>query len=113
MDDPAARREGPDRLGQPGHPARARPGAPRAGRPGRPLPGDLPVRAQAAAALPRRRRASGQAHADQGRGATARVAPDLRAGDAPVSTRLGAVSYTHLRAHETDSYLVCRLLLEK
>src|SRR5680860_1621918 len=27
--------------------------------------------------------------------------------------RLAAVSYTHLRAHETDSYLVCRLLLEK
>src|SRR5665647_3271707 len=26
---------------------------------------------------------------------------------------LRAVSYTHLRAHETDSYLVCRLLLEK
>src|SRR5665647_752944 len=26
---------------------------------------------------------------------------------------LTAVSYTHLRAHETDSYLVCRLLLEK
>src|SRR5665647_3670056 len=24
---------------------------------------------------------------------------------------LGPVSYTHLRAHETDSYLVCRLLL--
>ena len=23
------------------------------------------------------------------------------------------VSYTHLRAHKTDSYLVCRLLLEK
>src|SRR5664279_3584807 len=23
---------------------------------------------------------------------------------------LSAVSYTHLRAHETDSYLVCRLL---
>ena len=23
------------------------------------------------------------------------------------------VSYTHLRAHETDSYRVCRLLLEK
>ena len=23
------------------------------------------------------------------------------------------VSYTHLRAHETDSYLVCRLMLEK
>src|SRR5665647_3691780 len=26
---------------------------------------------------------------------------------------LGPVSYTHLRAHETASYLVCRLLLEK
>ena len=26
---------------------------------------------------------------------------------------LHPVSYTHLRAHETDSYLVCRLLLEK
>ena len=26
---------------------------------------------------------------------------------------IGSVSYTHLRAHETDSYLVCRLLLEK
>ena len=28
-------------------------------------------------------------------------------------TGLMPVSYTHLRAHETDSYLVCRLLLEK
>src|SRR5665647_2260137 len=27
------------------------------------------------------------------------------------SRPLSAVSYTHLRAHETDSYLVCRLLL--
>src|SRR5680860_1522786 len=26
---------------------------------------------------------------------------------------LRPISYTHLRAHETDSYLVCRLLLEK
>ena len=26
---------------------------------------------------------------------------------------LGAVSYTHLRAHETEADLVCRLLLEK
>src|SRR5665647_661231 len=26
---------------------------------------------------------------------------------------VNAVSYTHLRAHETDSYLVCRLLLAK
>src|SRR5665647_3923268 len=31
----------------------------------------------------------------------------------PRSHRSNAVSYTHLRAHETDSYLVCRLLLEK
>src|SRR5680860_1809984 len=29
-----------------------------------------------------------------------------------VSQLAHAVSYTHLRAHETDSYLVCRLLLE-
>src|SRR5665647_522907 len=29
------------------------------------------------------------------------------------SKHLIPVSYTHLRAHETDSYLVCRLLLEK
>eukprot|EP00826_Nyctotherus_ovalis_P037512 TRINITY_DN3423_c0_g1_i3.p1 TRINITY_DN3423_c0_g1~~TRINITY_DN3423_c0_g1_i3.p1 ORF type:complete len:106 (+),score=20.14 TRINITY_DN3423_c0_g1_i3:94-411(+) len=27
--------------------------------------------------------------------------------------QVNPVSYTHLRAHETDSYLVCRLLLEK
>ena len=30
-----------------------------------------------------------------------------------VSERAGAVSYTHLRAHETVLDLVCRLLLEK
>ena len=30
-----------------------------------------------------------------------------------VAVALRTVSYTHLRAHETDSYLVCRLLLEK
>src|SRR5665647_2839247 len=30
-----------------------------------------------------------------------------------VGARPIPVSYTHLRAHETDSYLVCRLLLEK
>src|SRR5665647_3876188 len=29
------------------------------------------------------------------------------------ASTLRPVSYTHLRAHETDSYLVCRLLLEK
>src|SRR5680860_92049 len=38
------------------------------------------------------------------------------AGETPVHRRRpgygpDAVSYTHLRAHETDSYLVCRLLL--
>src|SRR5665647_3635257 len=40
---------------------------------------------------------------EQGRGLSARL----------VRSCVGrlAVSYTHLRAHETDSYLVCRLLL--
>ena len=34
--------------------------------------------------------------------------------DAAVSyERMKAVSYTHLRAHETTLHLVCRLLLEK
>src|SRR5665647_3868080 len=33
--------------------------------------------------------------------------------ETPPPVGIGAVSYTHLRAHETDSYLVCRLLLEK
>src|SRR5680860_1656826 len=31
----------------------------------------------------------------------------------PTIVFIPPVSYTHLRAHETDSYLVCRLLLEK
>ena len=42
--------------------------------------------------------------------------PDLAIPDdlAVIPTpRLGAVSYTHLRAHETVLDLVCRLLLEK
>src|SRR5665647_295067 len=34
-------------------------------------------------------------------------------GVAPAMLSRLPVSYTHLRAHETDSYLVCRLLLEK
>src|SRR5665647_208551 len=34
-------------------------------------------------------------------------------GEKIIGPLLIAVSYTHLRAHETDSYLVCRLLLEK
>src|SRR5665647_54767 len=44
------------------------------------------------------------------------VARPLRQRLSDVPERAGAfiaVSYTHLRAHETDSYLVCRLLLEK
>src|SRR5665647_1798287 len=31
---------------------------------------------------------------------------------AAIASNALSVSYTHLRAHETDSYLVCRLLLE-
>ena len=31
----------------------------------------------------------------------------------PTPNGVKAVSYTHLRAHETLRYLVCRLLLEK
>src|SRR5678815_5688780 len=34
-------------------------------------------------------------------------------GDDPGGGRVEAVSYTHLRAHETPEHLVCRLLLEK
>src|SRR5659263_234680 len=34
-------------------------------------------------------------------------------GEDPKDPDLGAVSYTHLRAHETRHDLVCRLLLEK
>src|SRR5664279_4434499 len=41
----------------------------------------------------------------------ARVLKRMR--PAPQGRGYRAVSYTHLRAHETDSYLVCRLLLEK
>ena len=33
--------------------------------------------------------------------------------DLEVLERVDAVSYTHLRAHETPEHLVCRLLLEK
>src|SRR5665647_55746 len=38
---------------------------------------------------------------------------DMRAAGLSVRKVEYPVSYTHLRAHETDSYLVCRLLLEK
>src|SRR5665647_3823595 len=48
----------------------------------------------------------------------ATVGPPVRNFKTPIVTKphrfaLVPVSYTHLRAHETDSYLVCRLLLEK
>src|SRR5665647_2330264 len=51
-------------------------------------------------------------------GAVGVVAPrvdDKRVDEATGQRRRfsSAISYTHLRAHETDSYLVCRLLLEK
>src|SRR5665647_3470174 len=39
--------------------------------------------------------------------------PPMRATGITRRNRPRSVSYTHLRAHETDSYLVCRLLLEK
>src|SRR5680860_1668746 len=40
--------------------------------------------------------------------------PCLVLGNGPsLAQDIAPVSYTHLRAHETDSYLVCRLLLEK
>ena len=38
---------------------------------------------------------------------------DGRAKARPAKDGVGAVSYTHLRAHETGLDLVCRLLLEK
>ena len=42
-----------------------------------------------------------------------RVATELGREGLPESAELAAVSYTHLRAHETVLDLVCRLLLEK
>ena len=51
---------------------------------------------------------------DEQKEPVAAIAPSL---STSTQTRVSAssctVSYTHLRAHETDSYLVCRLLLEK
>src|SRR5664279_6546525 len=46
-------------------------------------------------------------------GASPNLVADARTTATQLSTILGIdepVSYTHLRAHETDSYLVCRLL---
>ena len=39
--------------------------------------------------------------------------PDIVAGGGVNGDGAGAVSYTHLRAHETVLDIVCRLLLEK
>ena len=41
------------------------------------------------------------------------VAKDLQVGTSGSVFYVSAVSYTHLRAHETCADLVCRLLLEK
>src|SRR5665811_2504169 len=54
----------------------------------------------------------------QDRGPRRNAAKSRRPDDDPgqlrsVALELGAVSYTHLRAHETVLDLVCRLLLEK
>src|SRR5665647_2930590 len=71
--------------------------------------GASPARAQARALRSAvagdlvQRDARGDASVQRLDGAADRDACEVRA----------AVSYTHLRAHETDSYLVCRLLLEK
>src|SRR5664279_4014573 len=56
--------------------------------------------------------------ADRLRAAYRAISPKAAAGVdgetwAAYGQDLETVSYTHLRAHETDSYLVCRLLLEK
>src|SRR5678816_4644529 len=40
-------------------------------------------------------------------------APTIPEPDFPHRVEPQAVSYTHLRAHETPEHLVCRLLLEK
>eukprot|EP00658_Telonema_sp_P-2_P053475 TRINITY_DN42029_c0_g1_i1.p1 TRINITY_DN42029_c0_g1~~TRINITY_DN42029_c0_g1_i1.p1 ORF type:complete len:120 (-),score=26.16 TRINITY_DN42029_c0_g1_i1:56-415(-) len=41
------------------------------------------------------------------------VPPAVASINAPTAEPPPAVSYTHLRAHETPEHLVCRLLLEK
>src|SRR5665647_3886653 len=47
------------------------------------------------------------------RRAARRASSLIRSAPRVLAGAIRAVSYTHLRAHETDSYLVCRLLLEK
>src|SRR5665647_2639370 len=52
-------------------------------------------------------------HLDKGVLGEVRLLKRFMQGIAVYGAEIKAVSYTHLRAHETDSYLVCRLLLEK
>src|SRR5664279_3244859 len=47
-----------------------------------------------------------------GRDRLEKSATDMATAERRLS-QIKSVSYTHLRAHETDSYIVCRLLLEK
>ena len=49
---------------------------------------------------------------DELKGNRLKLSPELSNDITELLSRT-SVSYTHLRAHETDSYLVCRLLLEK
>ena len=60
-----------------------------------------------------RQRAKADAKAKKGGHANTEVWKDLRALGATDWRAYEAVSYTHLRAHETLMNLVCRLLLEK
>ena len=46
-------------------------------------------------------------------GATAKINGNISANTIEINGTVKAVSYTHLRAHETPEHLVCRLLLEK
>ena len=60
-----------------------------------------------------RDRRDGVAAGDGGAGAEPAAGGVPGGQDGGIGERLAAVSYTHLRAHETVLDLVCRLLLEK
>mgnify|MGYP003381572601 CR=1 FL=1 len=69
-------------------------------------------RSSAAADVYKRQRADAQG-VGHGRAAAGRGRPAVRRRVLYALARWRAVSYTHLRAHETVLDLVCRLLLEK